>query len=467
MMLRHATSAAALAAALLAACAQMPAGSAPHAAMSPDMHAEHMAMMAGRKAPAAPRNLSVTASPESLGFDPARLQKLDDYMAGVVSSGRVAGLANFVARHGQVVSFKTWGHANLETGAPLTKDTIFRIYSMTKPVTGVAMMVLFEEGKWRLDDPVTRYIPEFKNLRVVKSVKPDGAMELEDMKRPPTMREIMSHTAGFGYGLAEEHPVDKLYRQKGVLSAAGLKQMIERTAEIPLMFQPGTGWYYSSAVDIQGYIIEKLSGQTLGQFMHERIFAPLKMVDTAFYTGPEKASRLSAVYVWDRDKNRIVEAKELFGSPMPDYTRPPALESGGGGLVSTTMDYARFCQMILNKGELDGVRILAPATVELMGTNAIPKDVLVNSNGTTAARFNEAVGFGLDFQVVNDARAAGSLQGDGALSWGGAAGTWFWIDPTNDIVSVGMIQRMGGTGGDDLGTMARTLLYQALVNPEK
>lgn len=467
MMLRRAVSAAAMAAALLAACTQLPAGSAPHAGMSPAMHAEHMAMMAGHKPPAAPRNLSVTASPESLGFDPARLQKLDDYMAGVVSSGRVAGLTNFVARHGQVVSFKTWGHANLETGAPITKDTIFRIYSMTKPVTGVAMMILFEEGKWRLDDPVTRYIPEFKNLRVVKSVKPDGTMELEDMKRPPTMREIMSHTAGFGYGLAEEHPVDKLYREKRVLSATSLKQMIDRTAEIPLMFQPGTSWYYSSAVDIQGYIIEKLSGQTLGQFMHDRIFAPLKMVDTAFYTGPEKASRLSAVYVWDRNQNRIVEAKELFGSPMPDYTKPPALESGGGGLVSTTMDYARFSQMILNKGELDGVRILAPATVELMGTNAIPKDVLVNSNGTSAARFNEAVGFGLDFQVVNDARAAGSLQGDGALSWGGAAGTWFWIDPTNDIVSVGMIQRMGGTGGDDLGTMARTLLYQALVNPEK
>jgi len=467
MMLRRATSVAALAAALLAACTQMPAGSASHAGMSPDMHAEHMAMMAEHKAPAAPRNLSTTASPESLGFDSARLQKLEDYMASVVSSGRVAGLTNLVARHGQIVSYKTWGHANLEAGTPITQDTIFRIYSMTKPVTGVAMMVLFEEGKWRLDDPVTRYIPEFKTLRVVKSVKADGTMELEDMKRPPTMREIMSHTAGFGYGLAEEHPVDKLYRSKGVLSATSLKQMIDRTAEIPLMFQPGTDWYYSSAVDIQGYIIEKLSGQTLGQFMKQRIFAPLKMPDTAFFTGPEKASRLAAVYVWDRNQNKIVEAKELFGNPMPDYTRPPQIESGGGGLVSTTMDYARFSQMIANKGELDGVRILAPATVELMGTNVIPKDVLVNSNGTSVARFNEAVGFGLDFQVVNDARASGSLQGDGALSWGGAAGTWFWVDPTNDLIAVGMIQRMGGTGGDDLGTMARTLTYQALVNPEK
>ncbi|RYY96776.1 MAG: class A beta-lactamase-related serine hydrolase, partial [Alphaproteobacteria bacterium] len=343
----------------------------------------------------------------------------------------------------------------------------FRIYSMTKPITGVAMMILFEQGKWRLDDPVTRYIPEFKNLRVVKTVNKDGSLELEDMARPPTMREIMSHTAGFGYGLAEDHPVDKMFREKGVLSATSLKQMIDRTAEIPLMFQPGTNWSYSSSVDIQGYVVEKLTGQKFGDFMAANIFKPLKMNDTAFYTGPEKASRLSAVYVFDRAQNKIVEAKELFGNPMPDYSKPPAMESGGGGLVSTTMDYARFSQMVLNGGELDGVRILSPASVELMGTNVIPKSVLVSNNGTSVARFNEAVGFGLDFQVVNDARAAGSLQGDGTISWGGAAGTWFWIDPANDVVAVGMIQRMGGTGGDDLGTMARTLTYQALTHPEK
>jgi CubicO group peptidase (beta-lactamase class C family) len=292
-------------------------------------------------------------------------------------------------------------------------------------------------------------------------------MVLEDMRRPPTMREIMSHTAGFGYGLAEEHPVDKLYREKEVLSADSQQQMIERTAQIPLMYQPGTSWYYSSAVDIQGYIVEKLSGRTLGQFMQERIFAPLKMPDTAFSTGADKASRLSAVYVYDRDLGKIVEAKQLFGVDMPDYTQPPRTENAGGGLVSTLMDYARFSQMLANGGELDGARILSPATVELMGTNVIPKNVLVSNNGTGVASFNEAVGFGLDFQVVTDARAAGSLQGDGSISWGGAAGTWFWVDPTNDLIFVGMIQRMGGSGGDDLGTMARTLTYQALVDPEK
>jgi CubicO group peptidase (beta-lactamase class C family) len=387
-------------------------------------------------------------------------------MAKVVADGRVPGMTTLLARHGKIVAFKTYGKASLD-GPPMSKDAIFRIYSMTKPITGVAMMILFEEGKWRLDDPVTRYVPEFKNLKVAASVDKNGMMVLEDMKRPPTMREIMSHTAGFGYGLGDEHPVDKLYREKQVLGSTGLKQMIDRTATIPLMFQPGTNWSYSSSVDIQGYIVEKLTGQTLGEFMDQRIFKPLKMNDTAFSTGAAKANRLAAVYVFDKEKAKIVQPTELFGGQMPDYTKPPAMESGGGGLVSTTMDYARFSQMILNKGELDGVRLLSPASVELMGTNVIPKNVLLNTNGTSGSRFNEAVGFGLDFMVVKNAREAGTLQGDGTMSWGGAAGTWFWVDPTNDIIFVGMIQRLGGTGGDDLGTQARTLTYQALTHPEK
>ncbi|MGA0606994.1 serine hydrolase domain-containing protein [Phenylobacterium sp. VNQ135] len=419
---------------------------------------------AAKKAPAL--ELSQTVAPEAVGFDSQRLARLDAYMAKVVADGRVPGMTTLLARHGKVVSFKTYG-AKSYGGAPMTPDTIFRIYSMTKPVTGVAMMILFEEGKWRLDDPVTRYVPEFKNLRVMKGVDGNGKPILEDIKRPPTMREIMSHTAGFGYGLQDEHPVDKLYREKGVLSAPSTQAMIERTAEIPLVFQPGTDWRYSSSVDIQGYIVEKLTGMTLGQFMDQRIFKPLRMNDTAFYVPAAKAGRLAPVYYYNRDSKKVEEAKVLFGGEMPTYLTPPAWESGGGGLVSTTMDYARFAQMVANKGELDGVRILSPASVEMMGTNVIPKDVLVSSNGTTGSRFNEAVGFGLDFMVVNDPRAAGTLEGKGSMSWGGAAGTWFWVDPTNDVIFVGMIQRLGGTGGDDLGSAARTLTYQALTHPEK
>ena len=284
-------------------------------------------------------SLTLAASPESVGFDSARLKKLDAAMAKVVADGRVAGMTTLLARHGKVVEFNTYGKASLASGQPMGKDAIFRIYSMTKPVTGVAMMILFEEGKWRLDDPVTRYVPEFKNLKVMVKADKDGKItEVEDMKRPPTMREIMSHTAGFGYGLGDEHPVDKLYREKEILGSNSLKEMIDRTATIPLMFQPGTNWSYSSSVDIQGYIVEKLTGQKLGDFMAERIFKPLKMNDTAFYTGAGKANRLAAVYVYDKELGRIVEAKEIFGSKMPDYSKPPAMESGGGGLTSTTMD---------------------------------------------------------------------------------------------------------------------------------
>jgi CubicO group peptidase (beta-lactamase class C family) len=420
-------------------------------------------------AAAKPAGLAKAASPESVGFDSARLARLDSYMQGVVAEGRVAGMTTLVARHGKIVSFKTYGKKSLTAGTPMTEDTIFRIYSMTKPITGVAMMILFEEGKWRLDDPVTRYIPEFKNLKVMTGVDEEGngTPVLVDMKRPPTMREIMSHTAGFGYGLQDKHPVDKLFREKEVLGSPGLKAMIDRTATIPLVYQPGESWRYSVSVDIQGYLVEKLSGQPLSRFLEDRLFKPLKMNDTAFYVPGDKASRFSAVYAYNRDLKKIEEADIIFGRPLPTYLSAPVMESGGGGLVGTTMDYARFAQMLVNKGELDGVRILSPASVEMMGTNMIPKNVLVNSNGTTASRFNEAVGFGLDFMVVNEPRRAGTLEGQGSMSWGGAAGTWFWVDPTNDLIFVGMIQRLGGTGGDDLGQASRTLTYQALTHPEK
>ena len=420
-------------------------------------------------AAAKPAGLTKAASPESVGFDSARLGKLDAYMQGVVADGRVAGMTTLLARHGKIVSFKTYGKQSLATGSPMTEDTIFRIYSMTKPITGVAMMILFEEGKWRLDDPVTRYIPEFKDLKVMTGVDEEGngTPVLVPMKRPPTMREVMAHTAGFGYGLQDKHPVDKQFRDGRALGSATLQDMINTTAKIPLVYQPGESWRYSISVDIQGYLVEKLSGKPLAQFMDERIFKPLKMTDTAFYVPADKKGRFSPVYAYNRDARKIEEANVIFGNPLPTYLIPPTAPSGGGGLVGTTMDYARFAQMIANKGELDGVRILSPASVEMMGTNMIAKNVLVSSNGTTASRFNEAVGFGLDFMVVNDPRAAGTLEGKGSMSWGGAAGTWFWVDPTNDVIFVGMIQRLGGTGGDDLGQMSRTLTYQALTNPEK
>lgn len=423
------------------------------------------AMVMAGSALAAPPVVNTT--PASVGFDAARIRKMDATLAKVVADGRVAGMSTMLVRHGKVVDVQTFGKQSLATGQPMDRDTIVRIYSMTKPITGVAMMILYEEGKWRLEDPVTKFIPEFKNLRVYSGVDDKGNVLTVPMTRPPTMREIMSHTAGFGYGLQDKHPVDKLFRERKVLEAHGLQEMINRIADIPLKFQPGTDWSYSVSVDVQGYIVEKITGQKLGDFMAERIFKPLKMTDTAFYTGKEKAARLAALYVGEKDTGKLVEPTDIFSTPIPNYIDPPAAESGGGGLVSTLGDYGRFCQMLLNKGELDGARILAPQTIALMGTNVVPQAALVNSNGTAASRFNDAVGFGLDFMVMSDPLKAGSLEGKGTISWGGAAGTWFWVDPTNDVYFVGMIQRLGGSGGDDLGLMARTLTYQALVHPEK
>jgi CubicO group peptidase (beta-lactamase class C family) len=413
-----------------------------------------------------PAALASASSPEAVGFSSARLKRLDEAMAKVVADGRVAGMSTLLMRHGKVVSFNTYGKASLETGAPMSKDTIFRIYSMSKPVTGVALMILFEEGRWRLDDPITKFLPELEGLKVME-IGEDGQQKLVPVSRPPTMRELVSHTAGFGYGLSDKHPVDLMFREQRVLGSNGLEEMTQKVATIPLMFQPGTQWYYSVAVDLQGRIVEKISGQTLGQFLDQRLFQPLKMKDTAFSVPADKASRLAAVYVANPQTGKIEEAKVLIENPIQDFTKPPSMESGGGGLVSTATDYARFAQMIVNGGVLDGERILSPASVELMGTNMIPDQVLVTSNGTTGSRFNEAVGFGLDFAVVMDPRKAGSLEGEGSLSWGGAAGTWFWADPENDVVFVGMIQRFGGSGGDDLGTLSRTLVYQALVDPAK
>ena len=412
---------------------------------------------------------SLSLSPsraDAVGFDAQRLQRLDAAMKKAVDEGRVAGIQTVLVRHGKAVHAQTYGKANLESGKTLQDDAIYRIYSMSKPITGVAMMILYEEGKWSLDDPVTKYLPELKDLKVYAGEK-DGKPVLVPAKRPPTMRELMSHTAGFGYGLGDQHPVDKQYRADKVFEATSMDDLAARVGKIPLIHQPGERWNYSIAVDLQGAIVERLSGQKFGDFLQQRLFGPLKMTDTAFQTGPAKASRLSAVYAMNPKTRRLEEAKGFADNQLPDYIAPPNAEFGGMGLVSTAADYARFCQMLLNGGELDGARILSPASVELMGTNVIPDAARVGTDGKAASGFNEHVGFGLDFMVVENPRAAGSMVGKGAMSWGGAAGTWFWVDPKNDLFFVGMIQRFGPAGGEDLRALSQTLTYSALVDPEK
>ncbi|MDG2528713.1 serine hydrolase domain-containing protein [Caulobacter endophyticus] len=418
----------------------------------------------GAPALAAPKDQLVAAAPESVGVSPERLGRLDALMKDLVATGHLPGATTMLVRHGKVVSFETYGARGFG-GPPMTKDTIFRIYSQTKPVTGVAMMTLFEEGKWRLDDPVTKYVPELANLRVYKGVNADGSFVTEAADRPPTMREIMSHTAGFAYGLNPDNPVDKAYVSTGVLGSKSGQEFVERLAKLPLYGPPGKQWKYSVGVDIQGFIVEKLSGQSLPDFMQARIFAPLKMKDTGFWLPAEKLGRLADLYLWDGKAKKIVPAE---GFMVLDVTKPPVVASGGGGLVSTNADYARFCQMLLNGGELDGARILSPASVKLMASDHLPDAVLDDPK----AGFSRATGkgFGLDFMVITDPARAGTLAGKGTYSWGGAAGTWFWIDPENDLFFLGMIHVLAKDGDPalrDLSDRTATLVYQALVQPEK
>ncbi len=410
--------------------------------------------------------LPFASDPEALGFDSARLADLNAYMAGMVEAGLVAGTSTLLMRHGQVAAFTTFGHARLSDAAPLARDTIFRIYSMTKPVTGVAMMILFEEGRWRLDDPITDYLPELAGQEVYAGLAEDGSMLTEDAVRPPTMRELMSHTTGLGYGLFDVHPVERAYREASVMMAHGYQDLVERAAKIPLMFQPGTEWFYSIATDLQALVVERLSGQVFGAFLRTRIFEPLGMVDTGFQVPADQVHRLAEMYC-DDGAGGLKVAADAFDMPINDYTRPPRFEGGGGGLVSTATDYARFCQMILNRGVLDDVRILKPETVDLMATNVIPDAVLNTYNPLRLLPFSPALTFGLDFAITEDPKRLGLGEGKGTLSWGGGGGTWFWIDPENDIVFVGLIQRMADPVSNEFRARARAFTYAALTHPEK
>lgn len=410
-----------------------------------------------------PGGFDLAATVEDMGFDAAGLDRLRAYMADMVAAERIAGGAVMLLRHGRIATFDTFGVADLQTRTPIAADTLYRIYSMTKPVTSVALMTLFEQGLWTLDDPVTRFIPEFERLRVFTGVDVDGAMTTEPMIRPPTMREVMSHTAGFGYGLFDAHPVDREVHARGVLRADGFDEMLARAADIPLMFQPGTEWAYSIASDIQGCLVERISRQPFDRYLRDAVFTPLKMVDTGFQVPEGKRDRLSAIYAAGAD-GKLAEAVTAFNFPILDFTKRPELLLGGGGLVSTAGDYARFCQMILNQGELDGVRILRPETVDLMATNMIPDEVLAVPNPARLLPFGPAFGFGLGFSIVLDPAAIGAVEGRGTLAWGGGGGTWFWIDPENDLAFIGLIQRMADPVSAEFRTVTRKLTYEALTH---
>ena len=399
------------------------------------------------------------AAPKEAGFSGERLAALDLSLKKYVDDGALSGIVTLVTRHGTIVSSNTYGYQNLAGKVPMRPDTIFRIYSMTKPITGVAMMKLYEQGKWRPDDPLSKHIPEFANLQVYAGTDPSGKPVLEKPAHAPTVGELMSHTAGFTYGFFGSTPVDKLYLSENPLAAPNLQAFIETLARLPLLYQPGTQWVYSVSVDVQGYLVEKLSGKSLPEFMRQEIFEPLGMRDTAFAVPAATMDRIATVYRFDPNAGL---------TPVPHaagVNQVPGLASGGGGLYSTARDYARFAQMLANGGTLGGARILTPSSVVLMRTNHLADSLRDNRFGVGIHRMRPGAGFGYDVAVFDDPVKAGSTAGKGTYFWDGLAGTWFWIDPANDIVFVGMIQRVLAAGMPNLQELSRTLVQQALITP--
>ena len=417
--------------------------------------AVYLAGAGWRSAPleARPAHDLATVSPDSVGVSADRLKRLDAGMKGLVDDGKLAGVVTLMARHGKVVHFTAHGKRDIRAADPMTRDSIFRIYSMTKPITAAAMMMLYEEGKWRLDDPVSRYIPAFAKLQVYLGEASDGTLQVEDARRSMTMRELMTHSGGLAYGLVGTHAVDRLFVKANLLNpAVPLQTMVDGIAGLPLLAQPGTRWSYSIGADVQGYLIEKLSGLSFAQFLETRLFAPLGMKDTGFYVPAEKRGRLAQMH------GETPQGALVANDRLSDPTVVPQGALGGHGLFSTATDYARFAQMLLDGGEFGGTRVLAPRSVEMMRTNHVLAEPLKT--------MRQGLGWGLGAQVVMDAAAAGEPYADGAFHWWGIGGTWFWIDPKKDVAFIGMIQHQGRTlaSATQFHGYSRNLAYQTLLD---
>ena len=371
---------------------------------------------------------SGTAAQGSL-IDP---QKIDSALSGLVESGALVGVSALVYERGQEAYFGAFGLADRESGQPMKRDTLVQIFSMTKPITGVALMTLYDEGRLQLDDPIAKYAPEFADLRVYVGNDARGRPIYEAPRRPPTIRDVMRHTAGLTSGNEDTSPVGELFRKADPMNRNNtLAEMAKKLASVPLLYQPGTRWLYGPSVDVQAYLVERISGEPFEQVLQKRIFDPLKMHDTRYTLRPEDKARIAAVYRRADDGTLVrIPDEEAFafnGQAWP-------LKPGGWGLVSTLDDYMRFARMLLNKGELDGVRVLSPDAVALMATNAMPSEV----TDTSWLPSKGQVGFGIDFAVriappATPEEASGEI---GEFFWDGAANTLFFVDPTNQIAAV-------------------------------
>jgi len=399
------------------------------------------------------------AAPEDVGLSREGLARIDAHVQGLIDQGVLAGAVTLVARGGRLAHLNAMGMKDIAAGEPLATDTIFRIFSMTKPVTGTVMAMLHDDGLWNLDYPIARHLPEFAGIKVMTSLDASGAPVVEDAGHPPTMRELMTHTAGFAYGTSfSASETDRLYKEAGVWQSADLAEMMRRLAGVPLAYQPGSRWQYSLSMDVQGAVIERLTGKSLPEVMRERIFAPLGMVDTAFHTPPEKRHRLAALYFGQKDQPLTAMANPL----SPDRDAPPSLASGGGGLVSTAQDYARYAQMLLNGGTFGGHRLMSDAAVRLQMTNHLPDWMLEHRYLAGHQHIRPGFGYGFNGVVFTDPALAGVPVGRGTYHWDGAAGTWFWVDPENDLVFVGLIQLLSWSA-PPLQVTTQTMMADALV----
>lgn len=404
-------------------------------------------------------------APEAVGLSGARLAHIRTVMNRHVTEKRIPGALGLIARRGKIAYQESFGLADVEAGKPMQLDTIHRIYSMTKPITSVAVLMLYEEGKFQLSDPVAKYLPEFAKLQVgIEEKDPQTGqltLKLAPAKRPVTIRDLLRHTAGLSYGFFGDMLVDREYRKARILSETNLAEFITRLTQIPLLHEPGARWHYSVSVDVLGRLVEVLSGQSFDQFLQARLFAPLEMRDTGFYVPANKKERLAKLYRPTQDGKiqptticaTRQECPEKFPNAVPSFLEPPTLLSGGGGLVSTAHDYLRFCQMLLNQGQYEGKRLLSRKTVQLMSS-----DNLGDIPGMRAG-----YGFGLGVAVNKAPGEAGMLGSPGEYNWGGAAGTRFWIDPQEELIGIFMIQILPHTGLE-YGSEFRVLTYQAIAD---
>ncbi len=397
----------------------------------------------------------MSTSPEDVGLSGTRLYKIDHLTQRYIDEGKLPGTITLVARRGEIVHQSCQGKMDIEADRDMDDDTIFRIYSMTKPVTSVALMMLYEDGQFQLDCPVSRYIPGFRDLKVHSD---NGLIATE---REMTIRDLLTHTSGLTYGFMHASPVDAMYRDQQVEQSANLEEMVEKLCDIPLLFSPGSRWSYSVATDVCGYLVQKISDTPFDDFLREQIFEPLEMEDTGFHVAEDKVHRLAANYERiDGDGMRLVDSPE-----NSVFAQPRGMFSGGGGLVSTAADYFRFAEMLRGGGLYDGVRLLGRKTVELMTMNHLPTGGDLTSMGQ--AVFSETpydgIGFGLGFSVMLDPSKAQILGTPGEFAWGGAASTYFFVDPVEEL-TVMLLTQLMPSSSYPIRRELRVLAYQSLIS---